>query len=62
MQCNAIAVRKRIEGHVCEVFTRTTSLDKERLPSLWANFASVSTVAFGETERRSEWLALAHMD
>ena len=58
IECNAIAVKKRIEGHVWEVFTRTTSLDKERLPWLWANFASdcVSTVAFGETERRSEWL------
>ena len=41
---------------------RTTNLDKECLPSLWANFASVLTVAFGETERRSEWLALAHID
>ena len=54
IECNAIAVKKRIEGHVWEVFTRTTSLDKERLPWLWAN--CVSTVAFGETERkRSEW-------
>ena len=57
IECNAIAVKKRIEGHVWEVFTRTTSLDKERLPWWWVNFASdcVSTVAFGETERRSEW-------
>ena len=41
---------------------RTTSLDKEHLPSLWANFASVVMVAFGETEGKSEWLALAHID
>ena len=43
-------------------FMGTTSLNKERLPLLWANFASVSTVAIGETERRGEWLALAHID
>ena len=43
-------------------FTRTSSLEKECLPSLSANFASVSTVAFGETERRSEWLTLSHID
>ena len=41
---------------------RTTSLDKECLPSLWANFASVSTVPFSKMERRSDWLALSHID
>ena len=36
IECNVIAVKKRIEGQVWEVSMRTTSLDKECLPSLWA--------------------------
>ena len=36
IECNVIAVKKRIEGQVCEVSMRTTSLDEECLPSLWA--------------------------
>ena len=36
IQCNTIAVKKRIKGQNWEVPTGATSLDKERLPSLWA--------------------------
>ena len=38
------------------------ALTKNICPLLWASFVSVSMVAFKETERRSEWLARAHID
>ena len=47
-------------GPVCpghEASSSSVSLSMLKVP-----FASVSTVAFGEIERRSKWLALAHID
>ena len=54
----AVAKKERTEGNVWEVSTRTTSLDKEILPSLcakvclWHVSTRVSTMVSVETERR----------
>ena len=46
IECNVIAVKKGIEGQVWEVSMRTTSLDKECLPSLWAKLHPLLEFAY----------------
>ena len=50
-----IAVKKRVEGQVWEVSLRTTNLDKERFPSLWAKLCFCIDRRI-RVNRKEEWM------